>query len=178
MGVQDLHSHFIKRASHEKKNNKPQNSLTELDGPVGIDVSTIMYRHLRTTLGSAVIDVKPAVPLYHAFNEITKTITLLMDKHKLDIVLCFDNKSHPMKANTQTSRRLDRLQNLDDLQRLYQLGDSNEAILEAITKHRKQLASPREDLVAMLIKFCKENSIKYCSAPFEADWQLVSLGAM
>jgi 5'-3' exonuclease len=27
----------------------------------------------------------------------------------------------------------------------------------------------------MLIKFCKEKSIKYCSAPFEADWQLVSL---
>jgi hypothetical protein len=107
MGVQDLHSHFINRSSYEKRDNKPQHSLSELDGPVGIDVSTIMYRHLRTALGSAVIDVEPAVPLYHAFHEITNTIMLLTGKHKLDIVLCFDNKPHPMKADTQTSRRLD-----------------------------------------------------------------------
>ena len=42
-------------------------------------------------------------------------------------------------------------------------------------KHRKVIAYPREDFIAMIIAFCKEKGIKYCSAPFEADWQLVSL---
>ena len=39
-------------------------------------------------------------------------------------------------------------------------------------------ASQRDGLpfIAMIIAFCKEKGIlKYCSAPFEADWQLVSL---
>ena len=46
--------------SHEKKFNKPQNLLVELDGPVRIDVSTTLYWNSRNALGSAVVDVEPA----------------------------------------------------------------------------------------------------------------------
>ena len=43
------------------------------------------------------------------------------------------------------------------------------------TQARKELASPRVDFIAMIIKFCVKNKIKYCSAPFESDWQIVAL---
>ena len=33
----------------------------------------------------------------------------------------------------------------------------------------------QREVIAMIIAFCKEKGIKYCFAPFEADWQLVSL---
>ena len=44
-----------------------------------------------------------------------------------------------------------------------------------VVTHRKNMAAPREDLVAMVEKFCEEKKIKYCSAPFEADPQVVEL---
>ena len=78
MGVKDLHRDFIDRPNYEKKGNKPQSNLHELDGPVGIDISTILYRCCCTPLGSAVVDVdNPKVPLYHAFQDfVTDTIRI------------------------------------------------------------------------------------------------------
>jgi 5'-3' exonuclease len=117
------------------------------------------------------------VPLYRAFQDISAStsISSLTDKHKLDILLCFDNKSHPMKAETQANRRSYRQYHLDELNRIYQRGEYDPAIADRVTSHRKQITSPREDLIAMLIAFCKKKGIKYCSGPFEADWQLISL---
>ena len=130
--------------------------MSELDGTLGIDVPTIIYRCLRTPLGAAEADVNPPVSLYHAFAEIKKTLSLLVNKHKLDIVLCFDNKPHPLKANTCDARRALRDSNLAALRDLYLYNESNDAIREQIAKKRQQLASPHgcNNLIAMLIDFC------------------------
>ena len=176
MGTNDLHSKFIDRPNHEKKGNKPQNLLKELDGTVGVDVSPILYRCTCSPLGSAVCEVNnPMVPLYHAYREATNYISSLTDKHNLNILIAFDNKLHPMKAHTQADRRAKRQHHLDELRRLYEMDDINDAIIESVTNHRKNLACPREDLIAMVIKFCDKKKIKYCCGPFEADWQLVAL---
>eukprot|EP00956_Cyclotella_meneghiniana_P022306 scaffold42007_cov51-Cyclotella_meneghiniana.AAC.2 len=112
MGVNDLHKTFIDRPNHEKKNKR---NLADLLGTIGIDVSTIMYHVLPCVLGPrhlapAPIDVNAPVPLYHAYKEATTTLSLLNDKHEKQILLVFDNRSHPMKAGTQTQsgRRSDR----------------------------------------------------------------------
>lgn len=176
MGVRDLHTKFIGRPNHEKKDKKPQNHLSEIKGAVGIDVSTLMYRSLCSQEASSVFDVDdPKVPLFSAYNSFISALRTLREKHKLDVVLCFDNKSHPMKADTQTERRATRQYHLEELRKLYQLGSSNDAIMASIADHRKKLAYPREDLIAMIVSYCKKNAIKYCAAAFEADWQLVSL---
>lgn len=101
MGVKDLHTKFIGRPQHEFKNKKHQYHLSDLDGTVGIDLSTILYQCIQTTLGAAVFDIDgPKVPLYYAFQDVTSKLLTLSEKHKLDIVLCFDNKGHPLKAKT------------------------------------------------------------------------------
>eukprot|EP00956_Cyclotella_meneghiniana_P030798 scaffold78688_cov59-Cyclotella_meneghiniana.AAC.6 len=172
MGVNDLHKTFIDRPNHEKKNKR---NLADLLGTIGIDVSTIMYRLVSSPLGSGPIDVNPPVPLYHAYKEATTTLSLLTDKHKKQILLVFDNRSHPMKAGTQSGRRSDRETAQLKLADIYKTSDITDKTAEDVQKHRKAMAHPREDFIAMIIAFCKEKGIKFCSAPFEADWQLVSL---
>ena len=49
MGINDLHKTFIDRPNHEKKNKR---NLADLQGTIGIDVSTIMYRLVSSPLGS------------------------------------------------------------------------------------------------------------------------------
>ena len=172
MGVNDLHKTFIDRPNHEKKNKR---NLADLQGTIGIDVSTIMYRLVSLPLGSGPIDVNPPVPLYHAYKEATTTLSLLTDKHKTQILLVFDNRSHPMKSGTQSGRRSDRETAQLKLADIYKTSDITDKTAEDVQKYRKVMAHPREDFIAMIITFCKEKGIKYCSAPFEADWQLVSL---
>ena len=101
MGVKDLHTKLIGRPQHEFKNKKHQHHLSDLDGTVGIDISTLLYQSLQTPLGSAVFDIDgPKVPLYHAFQDVTSNLLTLLEKHKLDIILCFDNKGHLLEAKT------------------------------------------------------------------------------
>ena len=64
---------------------------------------------------------------------------------------------------------------MDELRKIYRRGVVDASILEEVTSPQQALASPRVDFIAMIINFCEEKKIKYCSAPFEADWQLVSL---
>jgi hypothetical protein len=54
----------------------------------------------------------------------------------------------------------------DELNCIYQQG---EAIADRVAYGCKQLASPQEDLIAMLIVFYKKKRMKYCSGPLEAD---------
>eukprot|EP00956_Cyclotella_meneghiniana_P000217 scaffold276_cov47-Cyclotella_meneghiniana.AAC.8 len=80
-----------------------------------------------------------------------------------------------MKAGTQSGRRSDRETAQLKLADIYKTTVITDKTAEDVQKHRKAMAHPREDFIAMIIAFCKEKGIKYCSAPFEADWQLVSL---
>ena len=77
-GREDLHTKFIGRPQHEFKNEKHQHHLSDIDGTVGIDVSTILYQCLQTPLGAAVFDIDgPKVPrgYVQASNSIRETQT-------------------------------------------------------------------------------------------------------
>eukprot|EP00956_Cyclotella_meneghiniana_P001937 scaffold2128_cov38-Cyclotella_meneghiniana.AAC.3 len=81
-----------------------------------------------------------------------------------------------MKAGMQSSRRSERETAQLKLADIYKTSVITDKTAEDVQKHRKEMAYPRGDFIAMIIAFCKEKGIlKYCSAPFEADWQLVSL---
>lgn len=73
------------------------------------------------------------MPLYKAFEDIVSALSLLKTNHKFDnVLLCFDNKSHPMKADMQTSRQNDGKYHEDELTRIYQRDDIDDADVEAV----------------------------------------------
>ena len=75
---------------------------------VGIDISPLLYRLTENITSSDVFDINnPKVPLLSAYNMITHNIGLLIHKHGLNLFLCFDNVSHPLKEATQTKHRND-----------------------------------------------------------------------
>ena len=64
MGPVDFHSKFIGRSDNEKRGNKRQNNLIDLDPDttIGVDFSTVAYRFLKNSIASSVIDIEPKVP--------------------------------------------------------------------------------------------------------------------
>ena len=179
MGSDDLHTDFIDRPNNEKRGQKPQNHLSEVKkGVVGVDISPIIYRFMKNATASSVFDTKPNVPLYAALESVTNAISSLINKHQLNIILCFDNNGHPMKADTQAQRRKDRLYYETELNNIYSNGICDDAIADTVKSHRKNMAAPREDLIAMIKNYCDQKNILYCASPFEADWQLVALQQM
>ena len=92
MGSDDLHTDFIDRPNNEKCGQKPQNHLREIkNGIVGADISPIIYRFMKNATASSVYDIKPNAPLYAALESTTNAISSLVNKHQLNIILCFDN---------------------------------------------------------------------------------------
>ena len=100
-------------------------------------------RHLAPAPGP--IDVNPPVPLYHAYKEATTTPSLLTDKYKKDTLLVFDNRRHPMKAGTQSSRRSDRETVQLKLADIYKTSVITDKTAEDVQKHRKEMAYHRHD---------------------------------
>jgi 5'-3' exonuclease len=182
MTVVDLHTHFICRNDNEKRGNTRQHHLSDVEGVLGVDTAAYLYRAVSTPNGAAVIDIGPYVPLYHAFQTLCKMFTTIRVKHKKDILLAIDGRPHPMKAATKRRRKQQREEGSarTKLNKIYEAAarDPAAADYSGAQRQRQNIAAPRDDLIAMLINWCKEVGIPYCCAPFEADWQLIALQQM
>lgn len=141
MGPKQFHTHFACRGKHENCGGKPQNHLNEIDdGYIGMDASCFLYRVTKSQSASSVADVDPKVPLYHALKLFTNQLSFLIDKHKLSLLLCFDGRGHPMKKDTQESRRETRQNHRNQLLALYSSGVVDDEVIQKVISHRKSMA--------------------------------------
>ena len=70
------------------------------------------------------------MPIYAAFKRVLDMLSNLVDKHERDVLLCFDNLGHPMKAEEQARRRNERAKQKDKLKAIYMHGAGNDEDLE------------------------------------------------
>jgi 5'-3' exonuclease len=174
MTVQDLHLLVIDRPNNEFKDKKRQNDIDDIDSQLftGVDISSLLHKSVSSNKRCATIDTVPPVPLLGAFNYVIKHLHSGKTKLQLDLLLCFDGASHPLKAGTDSFRKASRKAASANLTTLYA---EDTTTMEDVIKQRRALAYPREDLLEMIVDWCKRglNDVPICSAPFEAEWQLV-----
>ncbi len=178
MGPKNFHIDFIGRNDNEKRGNERQHNLVDIlaatQGNVGLDVAGTIYKSATTEKGAATFDMKPMVPLYAAVDKTMDKIQSLLDKGAKDRLIVFvDGLPPPMKEEgAGTTRRRKREEAADRLKEIYGVGCADD--YEEVKKLRKSIVYRREDLTAMIINECRKRGVKVFSAPFEADWQLVS----
>ena len=162
MTVKDLHTDIFERG---KKNNAHISDLG-VNCILGIDLSIYLYRILSHKICVEQYHAGPGVPVTHA-------LSLLKNKHDQLVSKCctplyvFDGAKHPMKHATNEQRKLIKA-GLE--RRLSELEDKDE-----IEKLQARCVYPREDILKLVVQWMKEEDILHFSAPFEAEWQLVSL---
>ena len=171
MGPKNLHSDFICRNLHHKRDGKWIHNITDIPGRIGVDLSIIMHRKMGTKSGAAVFDMQPEVPLYDALQAVMKDLRFLRQTCGREVTVFFDGKSHPMKGGEEIARQQARELALDDLQTIYK--EALPGSFETVKKLRTKIVHRREDFSARIARESVKVGVRVVCAPFETDWQMV-----
>jgi 5'-3' exonuclease len=146
--------------------------LSELkDCRGGIDIFIWIHRTLIVPEAYRQFHTHPPVPVTEVERAMRKLIAKL-SKAGIVPVFVFDVAHHPMKEakGRRDTQRAEKEQKLNELwaeRRAQDFGD--------VQRLMKDTTYVRSDIVATVIKIAKELGVEFYSAPFEADWQLVSM---
>lgn len=102
------------------------------------------------------------------------TKRVILEKSNISIILVFDGSRNPLKALENEKRRKKAEEAKLQLKAYWSNTDSTFSGKNLLAMMRKNvMASGYTTLVAK--EWAIKQKIKYCSAPIEAEWQLVSL---
>ena len=119
MGPRQLHSHFICRDTHHKRDGRWIENIKRISGSIGVDISGIMHRKMGTQSGAAVFDMEPEVPLFDALNGVMKDLRFLTVTCQKEVIAVFDGRAHPMKGSEESSREQNRKDSIAALNSIY-----------------------------------------------------------
>uniref|UniRef100_A0A7S2KZ73 Exonuclease 1 n=1 Tax=Leptocylindrus danicus TaxID=163516 RepID=A0A7S2KZ73_9STRA len=163
MTVQDLHKDILQRSKEDNANIEDLGECT-----LGIDLSIYLYRILTHCICVEQYHAGPDVPVTYALSLLRKKHNLLVSRGCTPVYV-FDGARHPMKAATDAKRKAARSKVEE---RIDELKENDE---ETLKKLKARCVYPREDVLALVVQWFQREGIMHFSAPFEAEWQLVSL---
>ena len=123
MGSPDIHQHFFGRNPNKKRDGIRRDNLKSFKGILGVDISAVLHRALRTQTGSAVFDMEPKVPLYDAVSKVMDYVRSLISFREggaKELILFMDGRSHPMKNMSGREHKRDMA--LNELNNIYEFG--------------------------------------------------------
>jgi len=172
MTVKDFWTDFVERNRYDLVNGKPREKLSDLPrgSLIGVDISIWLYRALGTLSSARQFDIVPKIPVTSALQWVKAKHQVLVSNGLVPVYV-FDGVHHNMKGATNSAREVTRNQDLAKLNEM----KSNPRIQDRkdVDDLRKKNTFPREDVIALIIDWFREEKISFFSAPFEAEWQLV-----
>ena len=154
-----------------RASNSSPDGLDEVQGQtVGVDISGIMHKGVRSEAGRDAYHARPLVPI----NAVLVRLSELIDAFEMlsiKAIFVFDGSRHPAKQRTDDERK----HNFDEAQTKLAaiVAENRAADARAVKLWRGKCTTIRADVIAMVVQFLKEKNCEYICAPYEADFQLV-----
>jgi exonuclease-1 len=146
--------------------------LSELKGlRVGIDAHVILHRALGSPEAARQFHTLPPVPVTHVRTYFRKFLQKLIKEGCTPVVVT-DGANHPMK-HAKHERDRERLAGEEQLRKL--LAARRAQYMNEVLQKMKKTTFVRSDVIAVVKEVCEELRVEIYGAPYEADWQLISM---
>lgn len=174
MTVRDLWKHPLKKVKESKV------PLSTLKGKtIAVDVSIWLHQIVGVVDEvSLFLQNKPAYRPERLVRELRRRHKVLADAG-LNPIYVFDGKRHPMKVVAREQRDTPLESAQEWLTEFYEKGKSGATISdqerEEAAQKMKESCNITPEIISMVIQWMKDESMRFCCAPFEAEWLCVSL---